>query len=86
MFGKCKYRPHLRNAPYLPHVVGVLIIVPAVVLEHGAVHGVPQLVIEVDGDLVAHADEQVHEVTVLAVGDLIQTLHQLVGQAWHMPG
>merc|ERR1719150_231266 len=63
-----------------PHVVCVFVIVSTVILKNGPVDSVAKLVVEVDGDLVAHPDEEVDKVAVLAVRDLLKSFHQAIGK------
>ena len=58
----------------------IFVIVSTVILKNGPVDSVAKLVVEVDGDLVAHPDEEVDEVAVLAVRDLLKSFHQAVGK------
>ena len=64
------------------HIVGVFIHVARVILEDRPVHGVAQLVVEGDGDGVAHTDKQINKVTILRVRELLQSVHQFVGQTY----
>ena len=48
-----------------PHIIGILIHIPRVVLQHRPVHRVAKLLVEGDSDGVAHPDKQINKVTVL---------------------